>query len=409
MTMNPFFTCYARTVQFILKSSMNFIEIRIPEVRDSLSSIPTLIKEHSLSHPLIVSGKHVSTLPKFSELVKSLKQKNLCFSVFNNVKSDPTFENIESLYQYYVDNGCDSIIAIGGGSIIDASKALGARIARPKKSLASFRGLLKIGKDIPFFIAAPTTAGTGSEATLAAVITNEKNGDKFAVNDPHLVPNVAVLDDSLLKSLPQKTIAITGIDALCHAVEAYIGRSNSKLTRKYALDSISLIYDNLLTFHQNPQNDIARKKMLLASYYAGISFTRAYVGYVHSLAHAIGGMYHLPHGYCIAILLPYVLEAYGKKAFHSLGKINDRLMLSDPGAIDEEKALVTIEWIRNLNRSLSIPSSFDGAISEKDYERIAIHAYREAFPIYPVPRILTIKELKKILIRANTKTEENGK
>lgn len=409
MTMNPFFTCYARTVQSVLKLSMNFIRIRIPEVRDSLSSIPSLVKEHSLSHPLIVSGKHVSTLPEFTSLTESLEQKNILFSVFNSVKSDPTFENIESLYRFYVDNGCDSIIAVGGGSIIDASKALGCRIAKPKKNLASFRGLLKVGKDIPFFIAAPTTAGTGSEATLASVVTNEKNDDKFAINDPHLVPNVAVLDDSLLRNLPQKTIAITGMDALCHAIEAFIGRSNSKLTRKYALDSISLINDNLIAFHQNPQNDIARKKMLLASYYAGISFTRAYVGYVHSLAHAIGGMYHLPHGYCIAILLPYVLEAYGKKAFKPLGKINDRLSLSDHGAIDEEKALVTIEWIRNLNKSLSIPSTFEGAIAQKDFDRIAIHAFKEAFPIYPVPKLLTIKELKKILLRANGKTEGTQK
>ena len=399
--MGVFNVIYSRSVQLILKMAMPFINIRIPETHSDIFKIIPIIKNENLNHPLIISGNHVSKHPKIQMLFSKLNENNIKFSLFTNVKSDPTFENIEEIYKFYIDNSCDSIISIGGGSIIDASKALGCKITSPNKNLSSFKGLLKVKKDIPFFMACPTTAGTGSEATIASVVTDEKTNDKFAINDPHLVPNIAILDNTLLDSLSSETIAITGIDALCHAVEAYIGRSNSKLTKEKALDAIFLIKNNLVKFYQNVNDIEARENMLIASYEAGISFTRAYVGYVHALAHAIGGLYHLPHGYCIEILLPYVLEAYKTSIYKSTKEINDYLSLSDKDAVDEEKCLAFIDWIKDLNKELNIPETFDNKIKEDDYLKLAIHAFKEANPIYPVPKILNVKKLIDILKKSN--------
>ncbi len=404
--MNLFQSMYCRTYQGILRFAMHFIKIRIPETHSSLMDVPEIIKANKLCHPIIVSGKHVSKKVRVLSLLSKLKEDNIPYSLYTDIGSDPTFSEIRSLYDFYKDEGCDSIIAIGGGSIIDASKALGCKIVKPNKNLSYFKGLLKVGQRLPFFIAIPTTAGTGSEATLASVITNESNGDKFAINDPNLVPNVCVLDSSLLDSLPQKVIAETGMDALCHAIEAYIGKSNTKLTREYALKSISLIHDNLFSFYICSGNDVIRQNMLDASYYAGISFTRAYVGYVHALAHAIGGMYHLPHGYCIAILLPHVLRAYKTSISKPFAEINDSLHLSNPNAIDEEKMIAMIHWINDLRDSLKIPSTFQGKIRKEDYTKLAKHANREANPLYPVPKLFSRKKLEEIIRTANGDTSE---
>ncbi len=399
--MGIFNTIYSRSVQLVLKMAMPFIKIRIPQTHSDLFDVVDIIKKENLKHPLIVSGNHVSKHHKIQKLFSKLKETNIEFSLFTDVKSDPTFENIEQIYEFYKNNSCDSIISIGGGSIIDASKALGCKITSPNKKLSSFKGILKVKKDIPFLIACPTTAGTGSEATIASVVVDEKTNDKFAINDPHLVPDIAILDNTLLDSLPKDTISITGIDALSHAVEAYIGRSNSKLTREKALDAIKLIDENLVKFYNDPTDSEARNNMLIASYEAGISFTRAYVGYVHALAHAIGGLYHLPHGYCIAILMPYILETYGSSIYKSTAKINDQLSLSDKEAVDEEKCLAFIDWIKELNKKLNIPETFENKIKEDDYLKLAIHAFKEANPLYPVPKILNIKKLVEIIKKSN--------
>lgn len=405
--MNPVYKLYCRSYQRILKCAMHFISIPMPETGNSISHVADMIHKNHLIHPLIVSGPHVSKSESVRTFLDELEKSGIVFSLFSKISKDPNFSDIDSLYDFYNENTCDSLIAIGGGSVIDATKALGCKIVQPKKAYSKLRGLLKVKKDLPFFIAIPTTAGTGSEATVASVITNETNGDKFAINDPHLVPKIAVLDSSLLKSLPKKMIAESGMDAFCHALEAYIGNSNSKLTKKYAMDAILLIHDNLFSFYNDSNNEKIRENMLKASYYAGISFTRAYVGYVHALAHAVGGMYHLPHGYCIAVLLPYVLKHYKSSIFKSLAQINDQLKLSHPQAIEEEKSIVVIQWIEDLRNRLGIPADFGGIIKEEDFSKLAKHASKEANPLYPVPRILSARQLEEILREANIGIKPN--
>jgi alcohol dehydrogenase class IV len=377
------------------------IHFSIPKVYESIDEIPYILKERGFKKPIIVVSNSVSKSERFIQFNENLKNHDIAGCVYTGVSSDPTIKSIDVLAGFYRAQGCDSIIAIGGGSVIDASKAMGILIKYPKKSLKSFKGVLKVHKNLPFFIAVPTTAGTGSEATIASVVTDSERNDKYAISDGHLVPDIAILDDTLLTFLPSHIIAQTGMDAYTHALEAFIGRNGNKFTNDNALMALKLIKKNLYDFYLDNGNAKARKNMLYASYYAGLAFTRAYVGYVHSLAHAVGGMYHKPHGYTIAILLPYVLEAYGNKAYKKLSIVSDTLGISDSSTSEEEKAKALILWIRNLNKDLGIPNDFNGLIKDKDLEALSLHAAKEANPWYPVPKELTKKELKMILVKAN--------
>ena len=199
---------------------------------------------------------------------------------------------------------------LGGGSSLDCAKAVGARAAKPKQSLAKMKGILKVHKRLPLLIAIPTTAGTGSETTLAAVITDAETRHKYTINDFPLIPRYAVLDPKVTLSLPPFITATTGMDALTHAVETYIGNSTTYRTRKDALLAVRLIFENIDTVYTDGKDVNARRNMLHASFYAGCAFTKSYVGYVHAVAHSLGGEYNVPHGYANAVLLPFVLEAY---------------------------------------------------------------------------------------------------
>ena len=348
---------------------------------------------------MVVSGPHLSRMLPIQLFLEDLRKQGIGFTLYTDIPNDPTIESIEKARQAYLENRCDCLVAIGGGSILDAGKAIGILVSHPDKTLPQFRGLLKIRHPIPLLIAVPTTAGTGSEATVASVIS-DKN-DKYALSDPKLIPSYAILDNELLVSLSPRIIADTGMDAFCHAIEAYIGHSNTAFTKQTALSAMVGIRTNLLPFYQDALNPDARDGMLLASYRAGVSFTRAYVGYVHALAHAIGGQYHIAHGRAIAILLPYVLESYGSTIDKDMLTIYDALSLG-PRTSDRVKARkAVIGFIRDTNRALGIEEGFHGLIQESDMTTLAKHADKEANPFYPVPREENVAELLGILRKAN--------
>ncbi|MBR0537430.1 MAG: iron-containing alcohol dehydrogenase, partial [Clostridia bacterium] len=246
-------------------------------------------------------------------------------------------------------------------------------------------------KKIPPLFAVPTTAGTGSETTIAAVVSNPKTHEKNAINDPRLRPVMAVLDPSLTVGLPPHITSTTGMDALTHAVEAYIGRSNTKGTRAAAEKATRLIFDNLEEAYKNGKNIEARENMLNASYLAGIAFTRAYVGYVHAIAHNLGGTYGTPHGLANAVILPYVLDYFGESAYKPLAKLADIGGLDTAALDDEGKAKLFIEKVREMNKNMNIPEKFD-MIREEDIPTIAERALKEGNPLYPVPKIMNMEE-----------------
>ena len=278
------------------------------------------------------------------------------------------------------------------GASIDCAKAAGACIARPRLPLKKMKGILKIRRKLPLLIAIPTTAGTGSEATLSAVITDSSTRHKYPINDFSLIPDYAVLDPRLTISLPPLLTAATGMDALTHAVEAYIGSSTARDTRKAALKAVRLIFSSLEDAYQDGKNIPARKRMLTASYYAGCAFTKSYVGYVHAVAHSLGGAYNIPHGLANAILLPYVLDAYGPSVYKKLKELAVAAGLAGLDTPPQEAAKCFIQSIRQMKKRFGIQDTLPD-ILENHIPLLAKYADLEANPLYPVPVLMNAKEL----------------
>ena len=281
---------YYRANQGIFKFGMKFIKFKEQEVisgENSVRKIAFILKEKNINNVLLVSGKTITRLGLLNELIESLKEENIRYYLFNDVMANPTIESVEAGVKKYEEAKAKGIIAFGGGSPMDCAKIIGARVNNKNIQVKDMRGILKIRKNIPLFIAIPTTAGTGSESTVAAVITDSVNHEKYAIVDPKLMPDYAVLDPKLTVALPKQVTSTTGMDALTHAIEAYIGNFGTKETNRNALKSIKIIFDNLEKAYSNGENLEARNSMLIASNYAGLSFTRANFVYVHALAHAL--------------------------------------------------------------------------------------------------------------------------
>jgi alcohol dehydrogenase class IV len=260
------------------------------------------------------------------------------------------------------------------------------------------KGLLKVKGPIPKFFAIPTTAGTGSETTVSAVITDEKTHHKYVINDFDLIPNYAVLDADLTVGLPVGLTATTGMDALTHAIEAYIGGSTTPETRKHALESARLIFENLPKVCEDGKNIRARSQMLKASYLAGLAFTRSYVGYVHAVAHTLGGKYGVAHGLANAVILPYVLAEYGSTIYKKLKVMAVYCNIARPYDNEQIATSKLLNRIREMNEQFGIPKTFD-CIVEQDIPALAALASKEANPLYPVPKLMNAKELTKIYYR----------
>jgi alcohol dehydrogenase len=382
---------YQRTFKLV-SPLLPWREPQLIEGENAVHKLPKVIKDLGIGSVLIVTDQGITSIGLMDGLLQDLKEENLDVVIFDRTVPNPTIENIEDALQLYHAHHCEGIIAFGGGSPMDCAKGVGARIARPEKMVPQMKGELKIRKKIPPLFAIPTTAGTGSEATVAAVISNNETHEKYAINDMSLIPHYAVLDPMLTINLPPHLTAATGMDALTHAVEAYIGKSNTDETRQCSRDAVKLIFDYLPEAYRNGKNLEARTKMQKAAYLAGVAFTRAYVGYVHAIAHTLGGFYSVPHGLANAIILPHVLEYYGESVYEPLAELADLIKISNSTETIETKAKKFIEAIKFLNKEMDIPSKVSG-INEDDLPLMVDRAYHEANPLYPVPKILSKKEL----------------
>lgn len=391
--MNVVYKAFCRTFQTVFKLAIPFLPYRNPQVVEHVTELPYVFEKKGISNVLLVTDKAMHELGTIEPLKAALEEHDIQYTIFDEVVPNPTISNVEAARELYLENNCQALIGFGGGSSIDCAKAVGARIARPEKSIRKMRGILKIMKKIPFLVAVPTTAGTGSEATLATVITDDSSGHKFPINDFPLIPRVAVLDAEMTRTLPPHLTATTGMDALTHAIEAYIGRSTVPSTRRAALRAASLIAENLEKAYQDGNDMVAREKMLKAAFLAGKAFSKSYVGYCHAVAHSLGGQYHIPHGLANAVLLPYVLEAYGSSIYKK-GKDIAVAMKLVKGSVDEKEATeILITHIRRMNEVMGIPEKLSG-IQEKDIPKLAAYAAKEANPLYPVPVLMSKKELE---------------
>ncbi len=391
--------CWYRLCQKVLKLGMNFMDWSEPvllEGEGSVLKLPSFVKEKGITKVLVVTDKGLMSLHLLDPFFKELDKVGIEYVIFDGVQPNPTINNIEDCRNVYLDNNCLGIIAFGGGSPMDCAKAAAARVVKPKQSVRQMRGYLKIHKKLPPFFAVPTTAGTGSETTLAAVVSDPETHEKNAICDTCLRPRYAVLDPTLTIGLPPHITSSTGMDALTHAVESYIGKSNVKSTIKYAEDAVVLIHANLEKAYINGKDIEARKNMLKGSFLAGCAFTRAFVGYVHAIAHNLGGMYGTPHGLANAVILPHVLEWYGPCIYKRLAKLSDLINLTDKGLSIEDKAKAYINEIKRMNKAMNIPETFD-FIKEEDIPLLVKRILKEGNPGYPVPRIMNEKECIEVL------------
>lgn len=390
---------YYRTYQKVMKFSVNFLDWTPPKLlkgAGAIKELPELVKSQGISNVLVVTDKGLMGLHLLDSLFEGLEKAGVKYSVFDSVQPNPTIYNVEDALKMYKENNCQGIIAFGGGSPMDCAKVTGARVVKPNQSAPDMRGVLKILKKLPPFFAVPTTAGTGSECTIAAVISNPDTHEKNSIMDPVLRPKYAVLDPELTVGLPPHITSTTGMDALTHAVEAFIGKSNTKQTEDDALIATKLVFENIEDAYNDGKNIKARENMLVASYHAGLAFTRAYVGYVHAIAHNLGGMYNIPHGLANAVILPYVLDYFGESAYARLAILADVAGVSGQAQGEREKAKNFIAAIRDLNAKMGIPDKFD-QIKDEDIQLIAERALMEGNPLYPVPKIMDLEDCKAII------------
>lgn len=395
---------YCRMYQFVYYLAAHFLVWRKTELlegENSLAKVPNLVKKEGIQNVLIVTDKGITNIGLMDSMLQGLKGLGTNYVVYDDTVPNPTIENVEDALTLYRTNKCEAIIAFGGGSPIDCAKGVAARIARPKKEISKMRGQLKVRRAIPTFIAIPTTAGTGSEVTIVSVISDGQTNEKYAINDTVLIPHYAVLDPLLTTKLPPHITSATGMDALTHAVEAYIGRSNTKETRQCSREAVKLVFSNIYEAYSNGTNTTARKNMQKAALLGGKAFTRAYVGYVHAIAHTLGGFYNFPHGLANAIILPYVLEYYGDSAHKALAELADLIEITEEKDSQEIKATKFINAIRQLNQSMDIPHKVNG-IDDKHISTMIERVLQEANPLYPVPKILKKKDINQLyqLIKA---------
>lgn len=397
--MKTAYKMWCRTYQGVMKIACYLLPWRKPKLLsfdDGVSGLPKYIKDLGYERVLLVASNSVlNKSGLLNGFLQEIENNKMSVKIFDKVTPNPTIQNVEDALTLYRDGNCQVIVTVGGGSPMDCAKAVAGRVARPKKSVEKMKGLLKIMKKTPPLFAVPTTSGSGSETTLAAVISNPATNEKYAINDVSLIPSYAILDPKMTVGLSPEFTAATGIDALTHAVEAYIGNSNTKETREMALKATQLIFKSLFDAYTDGTNIEARRNMQLASYYAGIAFTRAYVGYVHAIAHTLGGFYHTAHGLANAVILPYVLEAYGESAYKPLAELADAVNITAQGDDEGTKANKFIQAIRKMREDMNIPDKFD-FINKNDIPKMAERAAKEGNPLYPVPKLMDKDELAEL-------------
>lgn len=386
---------YFRLYQFCLKLFVLIYPFPRPKLFVGLQGLERCLTDLSKNkHIFIVSDKTIEELGLLNDVLKSCEQQGLDYTIYTDVEPNPSIESVEQGLTLYLDNKCDSILAVGGGSVMDCAKLIGARVARPSKSIQKLKGLFKIIKPIPPLYAIPTTAGTGSETTIVAVVSDKQNQQKYAVTDLVLAPKAAILLPEITTGLPPHITATTGMDALTHAIESYIGVNSTPFTRKRSLKAIKLIFENLEVAFENGEDLSARENMLLASFYAGEAFTRASVGYVHAIAHQFGALYNTPHGLANAILLPKLLNFYAASIENKMKEIAQYCDIDIKP--NQTASLVVYEKIISMNEKMAIPTTL-AAVKERDFKIIAQMAYTEAHPDYPVPKFMTVSDIEEIL------------
>jgi alcohol dehydrogenase len=362
---------------------------------DSALKLCTTISQLGMKQVLIVTDGVLLSLGVIDPIEAEFKKLGIKTTVFSGVKPDPTFQVVHEGLALLKSSSCDSVLAIGGGSAIDAAKVMALSMSN-NKSPEELVGILKGRKpSLPLFVI-PTTAGTGSEVTIGAVISDDKTHQKGLVIDPKVVPLAAALDPKIMQGMPRSVTADTGLDALTHALEAWMSTFASAETDYYAAAATRLIFENLPLAWADGSNLAAREAMALASHYAGLALNQAGLGYVHAIAHQLGAHYGVPHGRANAIVMPHILDFNRVASARRLAELAERVGLVNGGFNDTMAAEILITRVKGLLVELKIDTQIKG-IDRNHFPEIIKAAFAEAHGIYAVPKYMSHDEAHQIL------------
>lgn len=362
----------------------------------SIKQLYTLLKDEGVNKPLVVTDRGLTAIKIHDDMFKTFKENDIEYVVFDEVSPDPTNGMVETAKETFLENKCDCMIGFGGGSPIDCAKVALALVVKPKKMVKDLGRFFIIRKDVPLFIAVPTTAGTGAETSFAGVITDPDSHEKYVKSSIKLLPKFAVLDPELTLGLPPHITSATGMDALTHAVESYINTVGDKSSDENATKACKIIFKNLVNLYENGNQIEAREEMCHAAHLAGLAMGRSMLGYVHAIAHKLGGLYNIPHGLANAIILPHVLDYYGKEVHVKLSELAIAVGIGNETESIESLSDKFIQAIRDMNEKMNIPYSIN-EINDEDIDSIAKAAIKEGNPTYPVPKILKLADIKEIV------------
>lgn len=342
------------------------------------TQIPDRLKSLGGKKPLIVTDQGIVAVGILKQITDILDAAGMQYAVYDKTVPNPTDKNVEEATEAYKSNGCDSLITLGGGSSHDCGKGVGFVVGNGGK-IHDYEGVDKSSKPFPPYVAVNTTAGTASEMTRFCIITDEARHIKMAIVDKHVTPLLSVNDSSLMIGMPKSLTAATGMDALTHAIEAYVSIAATPITDACALKAVTMIAENLPLAVEDGSNAKAREAMAYAQFLAGMAFNNASLGYVHAMAHQLGGFYNLPHGVCNAVLLPHVQVFNSKVAAARLRDCAAAMGVNVTGKNDAEGAEACINAIRELAKKVDIPAGLrDLNVKEEDFAVLATNALKDA-------------------------------
>ena len=383
----------------LLKLSVPLLGMRQPELLDGPGSSLQLvdrIADQGITRLLVVTDAVLRELGLLKEIEQALQTRGVDYVIFDGVTPDPSIAQIEMGLAMLKTHRSEAVLAVGGGSPIDAGKMIAVR-ATNHKPIEKMSGLMKVRKAMLPMFAVPTTAGTGSETTFAAVVSDPEKGAKFPVADPKLVPNIAALDGNLAVGLPAAVTAATGMDALTHCVEAYLSDIADDESDAWVLKATKAIFEHLPAACEDGAGDVARRQALaLAAFQAGQAISAAGVGYIHAIAHNVGARYHTPHGLANAIIMPYVLDFSRPVCVKRLARLAEAAGVAKSGDSDELLADKFIQAIRDLNQRFGIPQTLEKLVPA-DIPGIVQAAMKEASFTYSVPRYMRREDCTAIL------------
>ena len=391
---------YYKSMAKVMKVAAAVVPMPKPTLftgEDSSLELCQAISQLGYKKLLIVTDEVLVKIGLLDKIKERLNELNVAYVIYDGILPDPTFDQVYTGVDILRNNHCDSILAVGGGSPIDASKAIAAQ-ATNNKPLEKLAGLFKLRKaPMPFF-AIPTTAGTGSEVTIASVVSDPATHQKNFIIDPKLVPVMAALDGGMMLGLPPSVTAATGMDALTHAIESFISVNATQETDAFGLAATRLIMENLEIAVKDGKNLEARQNMAMASYYAGSAFTKASVGYVHAIAHNFGAYYSTPHGIANSIVLPHILDYSKGSIINRLAQLAEVSGLRSGNETNSQLADKFIAKIRSMLKEFKIPEQLD-SLKTDDIPKIAKSALDEAHNNYPVPKYMDQKVCESLLTK----------